>query len=264
MYLFKVQNQIHTLTFTSICNEHISFRLKNKSENIFIKYDRNKEIFSCPIQNELSGLIKENVIQLKKIIHSALKGRTVPGQTICFAFIRDFPFLKDEDFNHYIRLDRRKSELSISVCKKETAPIYKIYADGSYATEKSQSGYAGIIIDTMGKMEPYHSVSQSKSSNEMELLAVLEGLRRLKHIDKIQVNTDSRFVIRGLIQWMHFWRLNNWHTAQALKVKYAKYWKELDKITNGKFLEIKWIKAHSGDENHTICHQKAKQIATMK
>ena len=259
-----MQNQLHTLIFTLIQEERVSFRLMNKIGEISVSYDRNTEIFSCSGQQELYGVITENSVQLNKIIRSALKGKIIPGQTISFAFIRDFPFLKEEDFNHYIHLDRRKSGLNIRVSKMETESIYKIYADGSYVTEKAQSGYAGIIMNKQGEKKPYHAASQSKGSNLMELLAVLEGLKLVKDIHEVQINTDSRFVIRGLIQWMHFWKLNNWHTAQGSKVKYAKYWQKLDKITEGKFLEIKWIKAHSGDEIHTICHQKARQIATMK
>ncbi len=254
----------YTLTFTLINKDQIKFIVKNKHERVLVRYNKKNEKFSFDNQNELHEIIQENYLQLKKIIHSAIKGKLTPGQSIHFAFIKDFPFINNHDFNHYILVDRRNNHLDIQVKKKETENIHKIYADGSYAQDIEQSGYAGIILDDRGNQQVFYSSLPVKSSNLMELVAIIEGLKRLIHIDKIQVNTDSRFVIRGLAQWVHFWKLNDWHTAQGDKVRFAKHWQQIDRLSEGKLLELKWIKAHSGDLNHSLCHQLAKQIATTK
>jgi len=252
----------YILSFSWMDEEQASFTVQNNREKISVRYNRKNGNFSFDNHNELSETIRENQFQLKKIINSALKGKETPGQPIHFSFIKDFPFIKNDDFNGYIQVDRRYNGLDIQVKNNETENIHKLFTDGSYAHDREQSGYAGIIEDPGGNQQVFHASSSVKSSNLIELLAISEGLERLMHVEKIQVNTDSRFVIRGLAQWIHFWKLNDWHTAQGSRVKFARHWQQLDRLSEGKFLELKWIKAHSGDSNHTFCHQVAKQIAT--
>jgi ribonuclease HI len=258
----ELKTTTYRLRFSLIEEEEVTFTIQNKHEKITVKYNKNNDDFSFDGQKELVQAIRENQLQMKKIIHSALKGKPTAGQSIDFAFIKDFPFIKNHDFNHYIIVDRRNTTLDIKVKKSETENIYKLITDGSYSHNKKQSAYAGIIEDEEGHPEVFHASSSVKSSNLIELLAITEGLKRLRHVEKIQVNTDSRFAIRGLTQWIHFWKLNDWHTAQGTRVKSAKYWQELDRLSEGKLLELKWIKARSGDSKHSFCHQMAKKIAT--
>jgi len=254
----------YKLIFSLIIKNTISFTVVNKREEVSVIYNKDNDKFTYNNQNELSKIINDNKLQLKKILHSALKGKQITNHPIHFGFIKGFPFINSHDFNHYIQVDRRNNGLDIQVRKKETNNIYKIFADGSYSKNEEQSGFAGIIEDEKGNQQVFQECLPVKSSNLIELLAVTEGLKRLIHIDKIQVNTDSRYVIRGLIQWVHFWKLNNWHTAQGNKVKYASHWQQIDKLSDNKLIELKWIKGHSGDVNHSYCHQMAKQLATNK
>ena len=93
----------------------------------------------------------------------------------------------------------------------------------------------------------------------MELLAVTDGLQRLQSVERLQVNTDSRFVIRGLVQWCHFWKHNNWQTSYGCDVKYAKHWQYAHSLCENKFVEFKWIKGHSGNVKQDFCHKLAKE-----
>jgi ribonuclease HI len=253
-----------SLKVQSIGKKNVSLIISKDSDSVEVIYTPENEVFTFNSDHVFSVILERNQLQLKKITKTALKSQLNYGQQVRFAFIPDFPFLKEEDFNHFIRLDSRNGTLNITVSKEETNQIYKLYADGSFGSEKGRSAYAGIIIHPEGHEERYHAHSPYKSSNRMELRAVIEGLKRLKHIEPIQVNTDSRYVIRGLTQWMHFWKLNNWHTAQGTPVKYKRDWQELDFLTRNNLIELRWIKAHSGDEYHTQCHQLAKQIATQR
>ena len=213
-------------------------------------------------KSPLQALIKKNEHQLIKIIRSAIKGKTKAGQHINCVFIEGFNFLKESDFNRYIRVDRRKGQLTITGSDSETGNIHKIYADGSYACQTKQSGYGGFIETPDGTQKIFSHSFETGSSNLMELLAVTEGLRQLLPFEKLQVNTDSRFVIRGLAQWCHFWQHNNWQTAYGREVKYAEHWRQAFDLCQNKFIEFKWIKGHSGDQNQDFCHQLAKKSTT--
>jgi ribonuclease HI len=213
-------------------------------------------------ENQLAAVIRNNRHQFEKVIRSAIKGKIAVGQTINCVFIEGFNFLKEGDFSGVICLERRRGQLDTSTTDSGSSDIHKIYADGSCVSATKQSGYGGFIEDPDGKQEMFFQSFAEGSSNLMELLAVTEGLQRLQPVERIQVNTDSRFVIRGLAQWSHFWKHNNWQTAYGREVRYAKYWQQAYRLCENKFIEFNWIKGHSGNGKHDFCHWLAKESST--
>lgn len=256
----KVINLI--VDIEAVQKSRIGCCVSDKIESIRLNYFPEKGIIEFAEHNYLAEIVHKHQFQFNKVIRSAIKGNITPGQTIHCVFIEGFNFLNDADYTQFILLDRREGKLDISTSETEMEDIHKIYADGSFASETKQSGYGGFIEDPEGNREIFSKSFNDGSSNLMELLAVTEGLQRLKTVNKIQVNTDSRFVIRGLVQWVHFWKYNNWQTAYDRKVKYAKSWQKIDQLCEGKILEFNWIKGHSGHEEQDFCHQLARQSAT--
>lgn len=227
-------------------------------------YDSGQRKISFKTENHLSYLLHENQLQFDKILQSAVKGTLNNGQTIHCVIIPGFRFLKESDFLKYIRVDRRNSKVKISGHKKPLRNIHKIYTDGSFSSKTNRSGYAGFIKYPDGKTEIFQNTFDGGSNNMMELMAVTEGLQRLNNIVKVQINTDSRFVIRGLAQWVHFWKHNNWETAYGRKVKLAQQWQKTEALCNDKLLEFKWIKGHSGIIEQDFCHDLARISVSQK
>lgn len=240
----------------------IGCRVTNETEDVYLEYLQGKRAMSFHKENHLSSVVRKNQFQFEKVISSAIKGKITPGQSINCVFIEGFIFLKDRDFNRFIRVDRRKGKLDIAANNTESKGFHKIYADGSFLCQTGQSGYGGFVQDPHDNRKFFSRSFNNCSNNMMELLAVTEGLKILEPVEKIQVNTDSRFVIRGLIQWVHFWRHNDWETAYGTKVKFAEHWQMIDKLCEGKLVEFHWIKGHSGHEAQTICHQLAIETAS--
>jgi ribonuclease HI len=235
--------------------------ISDENHNIRLNYFPDEGRFDFADETFLTQKVRKNKLQLEKILRSAIKGNLKVGQSINCVFIEGFNFIKESDFNKIIRLDSRMGAFKITTSIEETPSIHKVYADGSYACETKQSGYGGFIENPEGYQEIFNQSFKTGSSNLMELLAVTEGLERLSMIDKIQVNTDSRYVIRGLVQWVHFWKHNNWQTAYGCQVKFAEQWKEASQLCDGKLIEFKWIKGHSGNEKQDFCHQLARESA---
>ena len=213
-------------------------------------------------ENQLATIIRNNRHQFEKVIRSAIKGNIKVGQIISCVFIEDFNFLNDCDFTRFIRVDKRSGKLNITTSNSGTRDIHKIYADGSFICETKKSGYGGFTEDPGGKQEIFFQSFDDGSSNLMELLAVTDGLQRLQSVKILQVNTDSRFVIRGLVQWCHFWKHNDWLTAYGREVKYVKQWQQAFNLCENKLVEFKWIKGHSGNMKQDFCHQLAKELTT--
>jgi ribonuclease HI len=257
-----MESQLLILTFLSLDDGSIAFELSGASERILLTYNLTDARFSFDGHHPLSEVLIRNQFQLAKIVKSALKGKPVPGRRIQCLFIDDFTFLNEKDYHRFIRVDRRGSAPAIRISAEETSGICKLYTDGSYSGELNRSGYAGLIVNSTGETEVFRAAFRGGSSNLMELQAVTAGLERLGPVEKIQINTDSRFVIRGLAQWIHFWRLNDWQMAYGRKIRYAAQWQQLDSLSQGKLLELKWIKGHSGENNQELCHRLARQMAT--
>ncbi|MCW3788813.1 ribonuclease H family protein [Plebeiibacterium sediminum] len=222
-------------------------------------YDNKSIVFAH--KNNLSDAILNNTFQFNKVISSALKGTLTVGHTIHCVFIDGFPFIKEADFSGIIEVDRRQNDLIITPKQTESKGFHKLYTDGSFHSPSGHSGIGGIIEDTNGVQEAFSYSFKEGSSILMELLAVKKGLEQLRDIIKIQIFTDSRYVIRGLVQWIHFWKLNDWQTAHGKKVKFAKLWQETDELCNGKIMQFKWIKGHVGHKEQSHCHNLAKESA---
>lgn len=252
------------LQIKSINGDQIECLLSDENEKLRLFYYPGMGKLEIEEETNLSKTIRKLQFQFDKVMRSAIKGNLNPNQSINCVFIEEFRFLEESDFNFYIRVDRRTENLKITTSKTEIKSIHKIYADGSHSDELKQSAYAGFIESPNGERQIFSQVFEGGSSNMMELMAIMEGLQRLSSIEKIQVNTDSRFVIRGLVQWIHFWQHNDWQTAFGRDVKFAKYWQQVNELCKGKLIECNWIKGHSGDEKQDFCHQLARKSANGK
>lgn len=254
MEVIKIKLQVK-----SIKEDRVECFLSDENENIRLIYSPEKGAIEFEEESNLAITIRKLQFQFEKVIRSGIKGKLKPNQSINCVFMEDFRFLEEADFNTYIRVDRRKKNLKITTSNTEMSGIHKIYADGSHSSEFNQSAYGGFTIDPDGTQQIYSRMIKGGSSNMMELLAIQDGLQRLKTVEKIQINTDSRFVIRGLVQWVHFWQHNNWQTAFGRDVQFAKLWKEVNELCKGKLMEFNWIKGHSGNEKQDFCHRLARR-----
>lgn len=246
------------LTIKNIAEGEINCYVSNNVANNQITYFPEKDVLTFVEENSLAEEIIRNKLQFSKIMRSAISGNVTVGQTINCVFIEGFTFLNDGNFYKYIRVNRLTNILHITTSETRLENIHQIYADGSTA-ENKQSGFGGFIEFPDGTRQIFQKSFKSGSNNLMELLAVTEGIKLLNDIDIIRINTDSRFVIRGLIQWVHYWRHNNWETAYGSKVKFANQWQLTDKLCEGKLIEFNWIKGHSGNTEQTFCHNLAKE-----
>jgi ribonuclease HI len=63
---------------------------------------------------------------------------------------------------------------------------------------------------------------------------------------EVHVYTDSRYVQKGISEWIHDWKRRGWKTASKEPVKNADLWRRLDALTAGHTIEWRWVKGHAG------------------
>lgn len=134
-----------------------------------------------------------------------------------------------------------------------------IYTDGGCRGNPGIGGW-GVWLQYNGKEKKIHGSAKNTTNNKMELTAIIKALESLKTKDlEIDLYTDSKYVIKGINQWIINWKKNNWKTANKKAVKNYDLWKELDAISQNFKIHWHWVKGHSGNIGNDIADDLANQ-----
>lgn len=131
-----------------------------------------------------------------------------------------------------------------------TDETWIIYTDGACSGNPGPGGWAFILASPNWVWE-LSGYELETTNNRMEILAVIRALEffsEKKENSKINIYSDSTYVINGVTQWIWAWKKNQWMTAQKLEVKNKDLWIRLDQLLSGIKNKINWIyvKAHVG------------------
>ena len=87
-----------------------------------------------------------------------------------------------------------------------------IYTDGACSGNPGPGGWAAILMAGGAKKE-LSGGERDTTNNRMELMAVIEGLAALKRPCKVDVYSDSAYVVNAFSQnWIEKWTDNSkWH-----------------------------------------------------
>lgn len=121
-----------------------------------------------------------------------------------------------------------------------------IFTDGACRGNPGPGGW-GVILSYKGKVKELYGGEFETTNNRMELTAAIQGLEALKKNCKVEINTDSKYVLQGITEWMSNWKKRGWRTAANKPVKNEDLWRRLDAALGGHEVKWKWVKGHSGD-----------------
>ena len=145
---------------------------------------------------------------------------------------------------------------------KKKNNIVKIYTDGACSGNPGPGGYAAIIIHN-DRLTEISGFNKQTTNNQMEIQAVIAALQHVAQIindvKRVNVYTDSEYLIKGITQWINKWKLNNWQTAGKTPVKNKKLWQQLDRYTAKFNTEFIKVKAHNGDDYNERADSLAKK-----
>lgn len=124
---------------------------------------------------------------------------------------------------------------------------YIIYTDGACIGNPGPGGWGAIIFKGQDK-KILSGSNKHTTNNRMELTASIKALQFIRTKEKINLFTDSKYLIDGISVWIKSWKLNNWKTKDNKDVKNLDLWKQLDELENFHTIEWSWVKGHSGDK----------------
>ncbi len=225
-----------------------------------IKFNPEEKFLVINPKEKLGSILKENEYQLRKILHNKRKNTYFIGFKLKFILNKNIDAIGFNDLTKLIVYDNRTTVPDIFVTEKYEHNFTTLFTDGSYSEKKKICSYVALIKNEQKKYNITFGIKNIQNSSLIEMIAVIEGLKRLSNKEKIRIVTDSRYVIKGLTEWIYNWQLNDWHTAQGKKVKNIHYWIEYQKITKNKYIEFEWVKGHHFHYENTVCDRYAKEL----
>lgn len=151
---------------------------------------------------------------------------------------------------------------------------WKIYTDGACKVQTDKAGgYAAIVVTPKKKEYMICGFEEDSTNNRMELRAVVAGLQHLPaHVSKVEIISDSKYVIDGITKWIKRWVANDWKTAKGKDVLNVDLWMELYNQVHGmgplsppRNVTWTWVKGHSGhplNERVDFVSRKVSQAVT--
>ena len=128
-----------------------------------------------------------------------------------------------------------------------------IYTDGACSGNPGPGGWGTILMYKENKKE-ISGGDANTTNNIMEITAVLEGLKMLKHPCEVEIYSDSAYVVNAFDKgWIYNWRKNNWKTANKEPVKNRELWEELYEFTQIHKVTFIKVKGHSDNEYNNRC-----------
>ncbi|MGB9779372.1 ribonuclease HI [Caldanaerobacter sp.] len=135
--------------------------------------------------------------------------------------------------------------------------IVEIYTDGACSGNPGPGGWAAVLI-YKGVKKEISGYEENTTNNRMELKAAIEGLKALKRPSKVNLYSDSSYLINAFNEgWIERWQKNNWLKSDKTPVENQDLWKELLEVS--KPHQINWIKVkgHSDNEYNNLCDRLA-------
>ncbi|RYG02669.1 MAG: ribonuclease HI [Caulobacteraceae bacterium] len=124
-------------------------------------------------------------------------------------------------------------------------PQVVIYSDGACSGNPGPGGWGAVMISGE-HVRDICGGEPATTNNRMELMAAIQALEALKKPCKVELHTDSTYVMKGISEWIHGWKKRGWLTADRKPVKNDDLWRRLD-VARGKHdVTWKWVKGHAG------------------
>ena len=110
---------------------------------------------------------------------------------------------------------------------EEDKKLVRLYTDGACSGNPGPGGWAAILKFGPHQKEISGNMSHT-TNNRMELFAVISGLGALKQSCKVEVYSDSTYVVNAFNQnWIESWQKRGWKTSDNKPVENQDLWRLL-------------------------------------
>ena len=145
--------------------------------------------------------------------------------------------------------------------------LVKIYTDGAARGNPDGPGGYGTVLEYVDMKGQLHTKEISQgykktTNNRMELMAVIAGLEALNRPCKVELYSDSQYVVNAFNQhWIEGWIKKGWKRGKNEPVKNVDLWKRLLAAKEKHDVTFIWVKGHDGHPQNERCDYLATSAA---
>ena len=131
----------------------------------------------------------------------------------------------------------------------------KLFSDGSCLGNPGTGGWAYILQygDAIKKASGAEAMT---TNNQMELTAAIMGLSALKQPCRVELFTDSEYVVKAISSW-----LAKWVATDFKGKKNADLWRRYLAAAAPHEIRASWVKGHAGHPQNEECDAMARAAA---
>lgn len=126
-----------------------------------------------------------------------------------------------------------------------------IFTDGACSGNPGPGGWAALLRWN-GHEKTLSGGEAETTNNRMEMMAVICAIEAIKKPSRIELYSDSKYVLDGLTKWLAGWKAKGWKTANKDPVKNQDLWERLDSLTQAHDMHFHWVRGHDGHKENEL------------
>ena len=128
-----------------------------------------------------------------------------------------------------------------------------LYTDGASSGNPGPGGY-GVILKYLNNQKELSGGFRRTTNNRMELMAVIEGLKSIKEKCKVNIHSDSKYIVDAIEQeWIYKWKSLGWKRNKKQKLLNPDLWQELFGLLQKHEVKLFWVRGHNGHPENERC-----------
>lgn len=137
---------------------------------------------------------------------------------------------------------------------------YRVFTDGSSIGNPGPGGWGIVVLNGTRRWEMSGGYQRTTVS-EMELVAAIKSLRSLPTGVRIELHSDSQYLIYGIRSFISKWERDGWRNRRGSQIQHRQLWTELTLLNSEREVRWVWLKGHNGHRDQTRADALAYQAA---
>ena len=123
---------------------------------------------------------------------------------------------------------------------------YRIFTDGAAIGNPGPGGWGAVLMQDKRRWEMSDAYSWTTIS-EMELVAAVQVLRSLPYQARVELHSDSEYLIYGMRSSSSTGNAKAWRNRRGNQLQHRELWSDLIPLNARLHIRWTWIKAHNGN-----------------
>jgi ribonuclease HI len=138
--------------------------------------------------------------------------------------------------------------------------MHRIFTDGSAIGNPGPGGW-GVVLMQGPKRRELSGASPWTTVSEMELAAAIQALRPLPDGARIELHSDSEYLIYGMRTFVLRWQRQGWRNRRGVRLQHRQLWAELLELDARLRIRWIWLRGHNGHRDQARADALAYQAA---